>query len=121
MSAAYTRHSARGTAITVMYQGGDDTKQICKITKHKSEEYLKHYIDGQSADQKRRFSEVLSSVFQANSSCVSSGVPYDTAEEPSSLSLPRINVSTPARSVNAPSDPCVVATSAINTQAYNSS
>lgn len=121
LSAAYTNHSVRATAITVMYQGGVDTKQICKITKHKSEESLKHYIDGQSADQKRRCSKVLSSAFQANSSCVSSGVPSDTAEEPSSLSLPRINVSTPARSVNAPSDPCVVATSAISTQVYNSS
>lgn len=58
--------------------------------------------------------------FQANSSYVSSGVPSDTAEEPSSLSLPRINLSVSARSVNDPSDPCVVATSAISTQDYNS-
>ena len=116
LSAAYTNHSVRATATTVMYQGGVDTKQICKITKHKSEESLKHYIDGQSADQKRRCSEVLCSAFQANSSCVSSGVSFDTAEEPSSLSLIRINVSTPVRSVNAPSDPCVVVTSAISTR-----
>ena len=58
--------------------------------------------------------------FQENSSYVSSGVPSDTAEEQTSLSLPRINLSVPARSVNAPSDLCVVATSAISTQDYNS-
>ena len=64
ISMTYTNHSVRVTAITVMYQGGVDTKQICKITKHKTEESLKHYIDGQSAEQKRRCSEVLSSTFQ---------------------------------------------------------
>lgn len=64
LSRTYTNHSVRATAITVMYQGGVDTKQICKITKHKSEESLKHYIDGQSAEQKRKCSEVLSSAFR---------------------------------------------------------
>ena len=64
LSMTYTNHSVRATAITVMYQGGVDTKQICNITKHKTEESLKHYIDGQSAEQKRRCSEVLSLEFQ---------------------------------------------------------
>ena len=59
MSRVYTNHSVRATAITIMYQNGIDTKQICKITKHKTEESLKHYISGQTSDQKRRCAEVL--------------------------------------------------------------
>ena len=42
LSKVYTNHSVRATAITILYQGGVDTKQICKVTKHKSEESLKH-------------------------------------------------------------------------------
>ena len=66
LSKIYTNHSVRATAITIMYQGGVDTKQICKITKHKSEETLKHYIDDQSSAQKRQCSEILNSAFSAS-------------------------------------------------------
>lgn len=60
LSQIYTNHSVRATAITVLYQSGVDTKQICKLTKHKNEESLKHYIDGQTSDQKRQCANVLS-------------------------------------------------------------
>ena len=45
-----------------MYQGGVDVKQICKITKHKNEESLKHYIDGQTSAQRRQCCNVLSNI-----------------------------------------------------------
>ena len=74
LSKTYTNHSVRATAITVMYRGGVDTKQICKISKHKAEETLKHYIDDQSSAQKRFCSEVLSSAFQVETSAAQSEV-----------------------------------------------
>ena len=75
LSKVYTNHSIRATAITIMYQGGVDTKQICKVTKHKSEESLKHYIDGQSSAQKRQCSKVLSSAFSTGQPSASTSAP----------------------------------------------
>ena len=75
LSKVYTNHSVRATAITIMYQCGVDTKQICKVTKHKSEESLKHYIDGQSSAQKRQCSNVLSSAFSIGQPSASTSAP----------------------------------------------
>lgn len=60
--------SHRLTAITIMYHGGKDTKQICKITKHKNEESLKHYIDGQTSENKRKCTEVSTNGFNTSAS-----------------------------------------------------
>lgn len=58
-SIIYTNHSVRATAITAMYQAGIDRSQICRITKYKREESLKHYISEPSSEQKRTCSSVL--------------------------------------------------------------
>lgn len=101
LSKIYTNHSVRATSITVMYQGGVNTKQICKVTKHKSEESLKHYIDGESSAQKRQCSEVLSSAI-SNPSCTSTR-PVNT---PSIQSTAR-----PVQSSSSHSSPSLIASS----------
>ena len=68
LSEIYTNHSVSATFITIMFQGGVDTNHICKVTKHKIEESLKHCIDGQSLAQKLKCSDVLSSAFSNPSS-----------------------------------------------------
>ena len=58
-SVVYTNHSGRATAITAMYQAGIDRIQICRITKHKRKESLKHCISEPSWEQKCTCSNVL--------------------------------------------------------------
>ena len=58
-SIVYTNHSVRATAITAMYQAGIDRSHICKISKHKREETLQHYISEPSSEQKRTCSTAL--------------------------------------------------------------
>ena len=71
LSRAHTNHSVRATAVTVMYHAGIDTKQICKITKHKTEESLKHYIENQTTEQKCKCAEALSAGLSATEICIS--------------------------------------------------
>lgn len=63
LSEMYTNHCVRASAITVMFQAGVDSKQICGITKHKSDSSLAHYISGTTSEQKRHAAQVLSRPF----------------------------------------------------------
>ena len=117
LSKTYTNHSVRATAITVMYRGGVDTKQICKISKHKAEETLKHYIDDQSSAQKRFCSEVLSSAFQVETSAAQSEV--NPPNEITTKSNPSTRPST--QNLEHEEDQPILPSQPIsNTQVYNS-
>ncbi len=69
----YTNHCVRATTVTDLYQAGVDTQQICAITKHRNEGTLKHYISGQSLEQKQHASTVLSSALLGETSTPSGG------------------------------------------------
>lgn len=62
LSQVYTCLSVRASTITYLNHARVDTKHICNITKHKSEESSKHYISGSSSAQKRALNEVLHDV-----------------------------------------------------------
>ena len=67
----YTNHCVRATTVTSLYQAGVDAQTICSITKHKSENTLKHYIDSRTDQQKQHASRVLSAaMIQDNGSQV---------------------------------------------------
>jgi len=60
LSKPYTNHCVRASTVTILYQAGIDTQQICSITKHKNESTLSHYIESSSEKQKQIASNILS-------------------------------------------------------------
>ena len=72
-----------------------DTQQICAITKHRNEGTLKHYISGQSVEQKQHASTVLSSALlgeTSNQSVAENGSSQAVVQSTSNVQLVNENV-----------------------------
>jgi hypothetical protein len=59
LSMVYTNHSIRATAITEMDEGGIATTHIIRVSGHKSEESVKHYVRRLSDKKKGEISDCL--------------------------------------------------------------
>jgi hypothetical protein len=59
LSMVYTNHSIRATTITEMDEGGIATTHIMRVSEHKSEESVKHYVRRLSDKKKREISDCL--------------------------------------------------------------
>ena len=57
LSMVYTNHSIKATAITDMDEGGIATSHIMRVSGHKSEESVKHYVRRLSVKKKREISD----------------------------------------------------------------
>lgn len=60
LSQIYTCHCVRASMITILYQAGVSPKEICAVTKHRSESSLAPYIGGLSKKQKTNMDDILS-------------------------------------------------------------
>jgi len=54
LSRIYTNHSIRATSITEMDEAGIDTQHIMRVSGHKSESSIKHYVERLSDHKKRQ-------------------------------------------------------------------
>ena len=59
LSMVYSNHSIKATAITEMDEGGIATTHIMPVSRHKSEESVKHYVRRLSDKKKRAISDCL--------------------------------------------------------------
>ena len=60
LSRKYTNHCIRSTCITVLDEGGVETRHIIGLSGHKSESSVKSYCSRLSDNKKREMSEILS-------------------------------------------------------------
>ena len=67
LSYSYTNHSIRATVVTVLSKHGFQSRQIMRLTGHKSESSLRSYDKENSSKQKREISETLNNFSNSKS------------------------------------------------------
>ena len=82
LSRVFTNHCIRTTVSTVLGHAGVDSRNICAITGHKSEQSLKSYISGPSNDQRAHMSEILFNYGKSNEKDKGTVVTVDCKRKP---------------------------------------
>lgn len=97
LSTVYTNHSIRATAITEMDAAGIDTRHIMRVSGHKSDSSIKHYVERLTENKKREISDCLGEKLMGATApkCAKTQTPVST----STSSLPLNTISPSAQNV----------------------
>jgi integrase len=66
LSKCYTNHCVRATTITRLAHAGVETREIMKISGHRSEASVKSYHADSSENQKRKYSSIIHGIINVD-------------------------------------------------------
>ncbi|XP_070573869.1 uncharacterized protein KIAA1958-like [Ptychodera flava] len=101
LSMVYTNHCLRATAATILAGQNVSTHLIMKVTGHRNEESVKHYVTGATADQRRSLSGTLFSATTGEKSSLPSARSSFSEKSPSTdVLIPERTQTTPRATGN---------------------